>query len=370
MRIGILTFCYTVNYGAELQAYALEKVLNSFNDVNAELLDYKSTAIFNSNKPVSIKDGKSLKQKIKYFFAHKCAVERWNKFRKFDSEYISMSQNQYEREKGISTNDYDCFIIGSDQVWNMELTDGDTNFFLPDIAERKKICSYAASFGYDKVPDKYFEITQTGINSILQISVREKSGKKIIYDLCNKKAEVVLDPTLLLRPDEWKKIVVQNKTGYSTKRPYVLLYLVDSNNTKMWNYVNNFAKINKLDILWITPRRNIGLPGKKIRAAGPLEFIKLIYNANLIVTGSFHAVCFSLQLSKRFVYVIKDKNKSSRVLNLFQLLEIKDQSFNEGIKVFTDLEYSKVHERLEILRKESLQILRRMIHDSNNSRGL
>lgn len=359
MRIGILTFCYTVNYGAEFQAYALVKTLNNRKNTVAELIDYECPAILKNNSPVNSACGKNFVDKIKKLMAQKKAEERWNKFREFEKKYIPMSKETYNRATGIRTELYDQMVIGSDQVWNLQLTEGDTNFFLPDIRDRNRICSYAASFGYSQVPEKYEEITRKEIESIPKLSVREESGAKIIFDLCGRKSEIVLDPTLLLKAEEWKKLLDEKE--YKKRKQYILLYLVNSLDSEMWNFVKRYARKNNYNILWITPRRNIGKPGKKIRSAGPLDFLDLIKNASLIVTGSFHAVCFSLQFSKTFLYTVKDKSKSSRVINLIERLGIEDVIFDAYDPMIPQLNYIEIQDKLVNLRKESLSVLEQMV---------
>ncbi len=367
MRIGILTFCYTVNYGAELQAYALVRTLNNKKNTVAELIDYECPAILKNNRPVKGTSGKNIIDKIKKSMAQKKAEERWNKFRKFEEKYIPVSKETYNRTTGIRTEFYDRMVIGSDQVWNLQLTEGDTNFFLPDIRDRNRICSYAASFGYSQVPKEYEAITRKGIEGISNLSVREESGAKIILNLCGKKSRVVLDPTLLLGPKDWRKLL--DEKGNEKRKPYILLYLVNASDSEMWSFVNKHARKNNYDILWITPRRNIGKPGKKIRSAGPLDFLDLIENASLIVTGSFHAVCFSLQFSKPFLYTVKDINKSSRVINLIDRLGIEEVIFDARNPMIPQLDYIAIQEKLEDLRKESLAILNQMV-DTNKYTAL
>ena len=360
MRIGILTFCYTVNYGAELQAYALVKTLNNRKDTVAELIDYECLAILKNNRPVNGACGKGLVDKIKKEMAQKKARERWSKFRKFEKKYIPMSKETYNSTTGIRTEMYDRIVIGSDQVWNLQLTEGDTNFFLPDVRDRNAVCSYAASFGYSQIPKEYKEITKKGIESIPNLSVREESGARIIFDLCGIKSKVVLDLTLLLKPEEWRNLLDDKEK--KVRKPYILLYLINASDSEMWNFINKYAKKNNFDILWITPRRNIGKPGKKIRSAGPVDFLDLIENASLIVTGSFHAVCFSLQFSKTFLYTVKDKNKSNRVVDLLDRLGIKEAVLDAHNPMIPQLDYKTIQERLTELRKESLNVLDQIVN--------
>lgn len=357
MKIGVLTFCYTVNYGAELQAFALVKSLNKLNGVQAELIDYKNSAIYNSNSPKSWNDGHGLLQKIRYAFAWSAAKKRWDKFRSFEKRYIPLSDEYYSEQKGINEEKYDHFLIGSDQIWNLEITGNDLNFFLSSVTEKEKIYTYAASFGYSTVPEQFVEVTRDELMKIKNLTVRENRGADIIYDLCKKTAEVVVDPTLLLCSDEWKKMLISCPSIYKANKPYILLYLINPEDEYIWKFLLRHADEHNLDILWITPRRYLDKPGKKIRSAGPLDFLSLIYSARLVVTGSFHAVCFSLQFSKNFLYVIKDKNKASRVIGLIEQLGISEVLFQKEQIEVPILNYETVQGKIEELRQNSLKYL-------------
>lgn len=352
MKIGILTFCNTVNYGAELQGYALARFLNNQKDVNAEVINYCNEAIYNSNRPKKFNEKGTIKQKIKRILAWKAAKERWDKFREFENNYMPLSNNEYNIENiGEIKEQYDRYIIGSDQVWNLDLNGDDITFFLPFIEDKDRIFTYAASFGYEQIPEKHYKRTKDEVIKLKHFLMREQSGLNIIKNLSEIKPEIVLDPTLLLESNEWFEFIRKNQ--YS-KFAYILLYLVDKDNTDMWRFVKDYAKKNNLKILWITPLRNFDKPGIKIRTAGPDEFMNLIYHAELIVTGSFHAVCFSLQYSKNFLYVMKDKNKASRITNLLELLCLNNVIYSEGQNDIVVIDYSNVQNKLAELRKESI----------------
>lgn len=362
-KLGVLTFCNTVNYGAELQAYALVKVLNGQPDVSAELIDYNSRAIYDSNRPKSWKEAGSLTQRIKRAAAWNAAKKRWDGFRAFEAQYLPMSGDSYTSQTVSAIADrYDAFVVGSDQIWNLDLTGGDTTFFLPFITETERIFTYAASFGYAEVPPQHSETTRRAIERIDHLLVREESGAALIEALCGKKAQTVLDPTLLLRSDDWRSLIDTEATQINRGKPYILLYLVNADDTDMWRFVEDYAQKHDLDILWITPRRNAKRPGKKLRSAGPKDFLNLICHAHLVVTGSFHAVCFSLQYSKRFLYVMKDPTRATRVTGLLKKLELDSVTFQKGQERLPELDYSAVQARLEQLRLSSLEQIERICH--------
>lgn len=364
MKIGILTFCNTVNYGASLQAFALVKALNH-NGVEAELINYKNKKIYSMNCPKSWREGGNFLKKVKNIIAWKAAKKRWDSFRAFEIENIPMGAEYYTEDNLQEIQgEYDRYVIGSDQVWNLDLTGIDKNFFLPFIEDKNILYTYAASFGYTTLPQHYEQITKQGIEKIDYLTVREESASKIIAELCQKRADVVVDPTLLLRTKDWLPFI-DNLSSENVRKPYILLYLIDANNADMWDFITQYAKRYVLDIIWITPRRNLNLPGKKVRSAGPKEFLNLIYHADLVVTGSFHAVCFSIQFSKKFVYVMKEAARASRITNLLSRLELNEVIFRKGQNRALDIDYSKVQNKLEELRLNSLEYIKTICAEEN-----
>ena len=106
---------------------------------------------------------------------------------------------------------YDKFIVGSDQVWNTQLTGNDFTYYLDFIKDSHKKNSYAASFGYSKLPEEVKEKAIDLLKDFNTLNIREKQGKEIIInEIKNKEVNVVMDPTFLLDKEEWKKFADEN----------------------------------------------------------------------------------------------------------------------------------------------------------------
>src|SRR5699024_8399387 len=119
---------------------------------------------------------------------------------------------------------YDLFISGSDQVWNLKLTNNDYNYFLKFVKDDNKKVSYASSFGYSNIPEEYRENSIKYLNKYKIITVREKKGQQIIENIVKRNATTVLDPTLLLNKEEWMKLA--KPPTFKMPNKYILLYLV------------------------------------------------------------------------------------------------------------------------------------------------
>lgn len=317
MKVGILTFINTVNYGAELQGFALCKKIEKIGH-DSELINYTCNSIYEMNRPKRASEKARLIVKVKRAFAWSKAKSRWDKFRRFEETNRLIGKVRYEKELlNELENKYDVFILGSDQIWNYDLTKEDSTFFLPFINDSSKVFTYAASFGYSAIPEKYYSSTEVNIKKLKnKVLMREKTGEDIVHTMFSLDADTVVDPTFLLKKDEWEEFIRP-----SVHEKYILLYLV-SEDSEFWQEVFTYSKRNNCRIVWITPNRHNDRRIHVIRDAGPEEFLNYIYHAEKIFTGSFHAVCFSLIFEKRFCYYPKDSAKANRVTNLLATLKM------------------------------------------------
>lgn len=131
-------------------------------------------------------------------------------FNRFRHEFIHISpEHQYTTMKDFEgyKSDADAFCSGSDQVWNSQLNDGiHPHFYLAFAPEGSYKFAFSSSFGRDTVPDDEVNETRKYINDYRHISVREDSGVKILNEQYNyNKAVHVLDPTLCIDPETWRK---------------------------------------------------------------------------------------------------------------------------------------------------------------------
>ena len=224
-KIGILTFHRAENYGAVLQAYALQEKLSK-DAMPAEFIDYRNENIEAPYKFFYIK-GKSIKGKIKtiisdFMFLTR-NLKRKKAFTEFYNKNIKMSES-FSKVEEFKDN-YDLYITGSDQVWNSsivgELSDVYTLNFKTE-KDSKKI-SYAASIGNSFIEENQKEIYKKKISKIDAISVREEEAKKALNSIIDNKIEVVLDPTLLLTKEDWIKEV---KNCININEKYILAYVI------------------------------------------------------------------------------------------------------------------------------------------------
>ena len=359
MKVGILTFQNTVNYGAKYQEYALQKYINKCGK-DAEVIDYINENIEKRERPLKLTKQRSIKGIIKYFLLHKYQISKQKKFDEFTNKYVKKSKEKYYKNNIEVTNDiYDKFIVGSDQIWNTNTTDDDYAYYLDFVKDNEKKYSYAASFGYSEIPDRNKEKVKELLQEFKELNVREEEGKNIISNLIKKDANVVVDPTFLLSKKDWLEI----SNDIDRKEPYILMYMVNSKN-EIFKYIDDMSRKENLEIVSVSDfiKKHNEQEIDLIHDPSLEEFISLISNARYVITGSFHAICMSMILEKDFFYMLNDNNVNSRLVNLIKMAGLEDREIkNSEYKKIEDIDYEKVSQKMEPLIQKSKEIINGMI---------
>jgi hypothetical protein len=243
MKIGIVTWFHYKNYGTVLQAYALQKFLKN-NGYNCVLIDY--VPIYNKSFYQKVKSG-NLKNRIIGKIESNCfnflgsnikerLIERNKAFEKFIAKNIDFTPKVQSSNELFKLNEMiDCFICGSDQIWNPENLNG--VYYLNFVNEKNKKISYAPSFGVRHIPTSKEKEIRQWVNKFDRLSVREENGASILKGLTQKDIEVVVDPTLLLSNADWEQILVNpNFHG-----DYILCYFL-GDRKEYWEAVHNLQK--------------------------------------------------------------------------------------------------------------------------------
>lgn len=299
MKIGILTLYYkNYNYGGQLQSYALCTYLNQLNGVDCEQITYD----YKGKKRRTVKG--ILFLLYSYLF-HPIVMIRLNRRKK----YFKNFENSIPHSKLISdtmglrhiSDKYDYVFTGSDQVWNQEYGGG--AFFLSDIQPDKR-CAYAASFGKDNVTDNLLaDNTVETLKHYRFLSVREESAQKILEHYHIREAKIVCDPTLLLESDEWERQI--SSISPITQDKYAFVYLL-GNGKALRDDLKRKIQAESLKIVSIPhihfsyQKRDRNFADIEVYHAGPLEFLRLIQDATVVVTDSFHCTLFSILFRKNF----------------------------------------------------------------------
>jgi len=359
-KIGILTYHNTNNYGALFQCYALQRFINE-NNVFCEVLDYNNAylkKVYDIN-PFHAKSIKSFIKKTINFLPEKNNI---NYFLNFKNKYISISKKEYN-EKNIEEADseYDTFISGSDQVWNYDLSGKDKNYFMMFTKDKIKRNSYAASFGSGNIKSEYKEDIVKYLKNQNNISIREDEAKKMILSHCPKlKVKQNIDPVFLLDKKVWLKFI-QNKQ-YNN---YIFVYEV-ARTEKLRSFAKRLSEKTGLKIIYLSKAGKKMKGVKRLYSVTPEEFLSLIYNANYVVTSSFHGMAFSLIFEKIFYYdTPKSQNEfGARLNSLSRLTKTENQKINENFDITMknlNIDYKSIEVILGKAKSDSIKYLNTII---------
>lgn len=366
----LLTTLFGVsNYGTVLQAYATQLELKKLG-YNCELLNYtqKRLSTFNvikkSNRNIS-----GIKSKLyviaSILFRAIPNIILKNNFSRFIKKNLNLTKDvmhEYnEVELNNHLNNYDCYITGSDQVWNSEYNGGiDYTYYLGFVPNNKNKISYASSIGMEDFRKSETAKIKELLSRYNKISVREISAQKALNNL-KIKSDLVLDPTMLISNEEWKTI----ESNIKIKRKYLLVYILGRDKSII-NIAKKIAKEKNLKIVKIgldfIYSKNIY---KNYQFASPNDFIYLFRHADFILTNSFHGIAFSVNFNKQFL-AVSPKTYNTRLVSILSLFDlsnnlIKDENYGEIEKI----DYEVINKKLELYRNHSRQFLEKSINSGD-----
>lgn len=371
MKVGLVPLLYDeYNYGGVLQFYALQRILKS-NNIECDIL------FFNNDEKVSYYElpaGKKILLNVKIAiygcFDGKSNIidenirKRKLKIDEFKRQYYSPVIN----ETNISYSEYDAIVCGSDQIWNPNWAR--RRCFLEFVPDEINKVIYAASLGCESMSKEQKAQFEPRIERLQYVSVREQSGKAILDSFIkDKDIKVVLDPTLLLLPEDWNNIVVEPK-----EKGYVFTYFLGKYDDKI-EYIGEFAKRKGLKIINIPfasgeKNDDVCFGDLQIKDADPGEFIGLIKNAEYIFTDSFHACVFSVLFKKEFYAFQRDNSKKmqGRINTLLHNFNLPDRFIEVGtdLDMISSIDYQNNDMIQESLRGNSLDFLLDSINDKSN----
>lgn len=354
MKIAIYTFTAANNYGAVLQAYALKQFLCS---LGAEVhdVDYRPQYLVERYRPFSryrlFGKGNPLKNTLKEILQYRTLRNKNQLFDQFRNKYLDLILPSEALES-------DLYIIGSDQVWNYKITKGDL-ILLGDIDGSKgNVISYAASME-ENLSETATKNFSKRLKDFSAISVRELSLQNKLQKDYDINSTLVVDPTLLLSADEWKKV---EKPYTKADKPYLLLYGFGFTKQDMTS-VEAFSKEKGLRVIRLTTGSKF--TGGYRNDVSPEQFIYLFDNAEYVVTNSFHGTSFSLIFNKPFLEIPNHAlGLNKRVKSLFDLQGIATvcTDISNGILETNFIQISDYSDNLKDLIDTSKQFLLDQVH--------
>lgn len=361
MRIGILTFFETDNYGTVLQAYSLQKYLENcghtveFIHIYRDMIGGKNAQItpnFNVREKIRIK--------ISTFLHRKDNLSKHIKFTEFRKN-LRVTEKFYSMRdlSDYDWNDYDLYISGGDQIWNPNHKTFSYNYMFSFLPNDKKRISYASSFGQhisfnQEIKNNFYNY----LSKYSALSVRESSGKDII-EMIGLKCRQVMDPVFLIK-DEWLKA----KRNISGRSKYCVVYAISEYERSIDFEIKEFARKNKLKIVVLPENRHNHLSNyKKKFDLSPDEFIELIANSNAVFTNSFHGAAFAILFNRQlFILPCKNEREQNRQIRLTELLNTVGIENNRKDFNVAAINYDIVDKKIDKLIEESKRFLNTAIN--------
>lgn len=359
-KIGILTYHSGFNYGACLQAYALQTTLKKLGYDN-EIINFE-TKRFVASREMFSRHPNRLKEFIKLFSRlpyWRTLHERERMFNAYTFDVLTSTKRFFSEQEVIdNVGKYDCIVCGSDQIWNLSQDDAPAAnlLFYLNFPKRQRRVSYAASFGkWVKEAPQYEDEILPWLKLFDAISVREISGVEYLKSK-GIDCTLALDPTVLLDKEDYEPICRERLIDDK----YILMFGWSTNKDLIEAAKNVSKKIGVPVYNIVPPPRAMfcGIPRKL--DVGPREFLSMIKHAEFVVTNSFHGTAFSATFERPFVSVVTGK-ADTRMESLLSQLGLSDHLVtkdNIDIDKMLATDYTAVREKKGVLRKESFNFLK------------
>lgn len=359
-KIGIVTWHKNGNYGGTLQAFAMSYVLKRYG-LAPVFINYKNN---NINIMRIIKN-------VAFRFLYPKSAESRKKIFGFVKKHLNETRSFNDL---IQLKKYgrtcDAVICGSDQIWNS--VNGVNPFYFLQFVESNKRIAYAPSIGLSSISDEFLLDFIKCVSEISHLSVREIQGCEYINKVAGIKAEVVLDPTLLMTRNEWLQFTAEDmieRKGLQ-KKNYILCYFL-GNDDKYRLFVERMQQYLGHPVYYVSSKRK-NYKNSQL-ACDPFELISVINNAAYVLTDSFHGLVLSINLGtpvavfERFSSE-EENSENSRIYSIVELLQLKTlvsdvQMTAEEFIHNNDRGSDIIDERLSELRQNSINYLKTSLQD-------
>lgn len=333
--IGILTFYWADDYGAMLQTYALKTYLERQGET-VEVIPYAPlklrgryqlvpvNAVYRRGKWRFYRNLLKFCRRLGYvgiFYRKRTSMCRFRK------QYLT-GEKPIENVRRLWLLPYKVVFVGSDQVWNSEITYGLDDAYMGNI-EREKSCrmvAYGASFGKERPPKREWrEFKRAFESNFTAISLREREGADFAERLLKRPVADVLDPVLLLDRCEWEKLGRKPQ-----EKEYILFYVTEPQEF-MLRFARKLSEASGIPVIQLS----VPLWGKWEKSflfrmdAGPEEFIGYFQHATSVITNSFHGLAFSILFERQFL-VFQHSVYHTRLRNLLEKLSLERRLMKPG----------------------------------------
>lgn len=347
-KVGIMTLHIGDNYGALLQCYALRHVVNQFDDIQADIINFDPGREFPVYEDREVQVGYE---------------KKLEKFRRFNLVYSGVSDQPFTDIHAPEADGYDFYITGSDQVWNTSFSFANEAYFLNFVQNGAKKIAYAASIGIPpsspRIKREWFE---RNIPLFDCLSLREETHLAFLQEFTDKEVYSVVDPTLLLAAQDYDAMCegVTYPDG-----DYLVLYFLKHDNSEMavMELANLVSRKYGLKVVYSfadIPGRVFKHESESFYDSDPREFVQMIKHAKAVVTNSFHGTVFSLLYHVPFfTYLVS--SMSSRIVSLLEQVGLEERIVKGYYPVsddMLDMNFERADSVLAEKRRESIEFLK------------
>lgn len=348
-KIGVITIDGDNNYGNRLQNYALEQAIQS--------LGFEVETIVFPVK-ISLRErARQLKNSLQK--EHRIKMKKFSQMNELKKEEFLPFRRQHLNSVNYQQKDpldqFDRFVVGSDQVWNpsWRLVD---DYWLR-FAPAEKRFSYAASMASNHVHSSNIDKLPRYLKEMNEISVRETESVKLIKEISGRDAKVVVDPTMLLRKEDYEKLICEQEISkVEISKPYILIYALEGLTAELQNQVELLSKSKKWEIVTIMGNNY----NNTHKVYNPIEFVEAINNAQFVVSDSFHCGVFSILMETPFVLFNRTDGAqmSSRITTLLTKFDLMDHFYQNGSIInLLEIDFKYVNLKLDKERKDGWEYL-------------
>ena len=363
MKVSVITRHAIANYGSLLQAFATQKVLEGLG-YECEIVDYiREDESYKQHEKTLLKQKKEwnnnpIKKALYLIMRQPESVKAGKRFEKEREELLVLS-DRYTNPESLKNNPpkADVYMTGSDQVWGPVANGTYDDSYCLSFAEGKKI-AYAASFGHTEMTEELKGYYKKWLKRYSSIAVREDSAVEILKDI-GINANQVLDPTLLLDKDYWRKYLLPIK-----KQKYILAYQLH-NDKKLGEYAKKVAKEKGLPLIRVSASFHQFTREGKFKWCPKLgEFLSYVNDAECVITDSFHATAFAINFNTPFVEVLPNNNTGTRNISILNLTKLTDrvlQNTDDTNLANKEIDFSYANSVIEEQRQHSINVLKEML---------
>ena len=336
-KIYIITIHCIHNFGSVFQSYGLLRFLQN-RGYDVELLDYR---------PSYYRKGRNAFRKmIGILMNVRSYKHQRNKYDSFINNYLSKTRPCYRFDDLKAYSEKDAiFIVGGDQLWNTYHPCGNDDAYKLTFVTGVKKIAFGTSMGRNTFSYEELNKIQPLIKDFSFIGLREQSTIPMLAPYSQVLPCHVVDPVLLLDKEEYLNVI--DRTPF-VREPYLVMYLAPKSPLldHVVNYIAGQRGLKVVHVCGFTAKCKCDY---FLKDTGPKDLLNLIFNADFVISASFHATLFSLLLNKQFCTLLPGEKTNARIEDLLSYYGLENRIIrNESdcIKLSDSIDFIPINDEM------------------------